>query len=371
MLLFAAGWVACLVAGVLRPPTAAGAGPVDFGAAAVAFGLWTFAAYDAWLRARENALGMSTLLPRTPRVAAAADLLWAGLGRLYLGQASGWLTAGVTGLLVALLVTAVSRSPETASGRVALLVGAVALHHLFWAWRSWSWAVARWHTTPEWAARRTLLEEAPFASPRNPSPSLPLATLVAAFIAVLGLGLVQRALREIATPADVAASRPPTATLEAGRFTDDAHGVRLDLPTAGWTFAAGRPPALLGGSRESDGATLSLALAERPLFEAGDVVPAGALERYAARQEEDLRRTLTGFEPIERRAGSFAGGEGVRLVFRAAPAGRPALVGQHYRLSGTRVLVLTLSTPPGTEPAALGRELDILLGGLHLRERQP
>ena len=364
LFLLAAGWLALLGSEHLQLPTTRGAGLVDVIAAALAAGVWSFAAYDAWLRARENALGMSALLPRTPRVAAAADLLWGGAGHLYLGRRVGLPTvAGTAALSIALAVMPASRTVP--------LVIALALWNSAWAWRAWAWAAARWHGTPEWAARRNVLDQAPFASALNPSPSLPLVTLVAALIAVLGLGLVQRARREIASPEGPAARSTTTARIEGGQLIDEVQGVRLALPIEGWTLAAGPAPTLLAGRRTRDGTSLTLALAEQPLFEAGDIVPGGALESYAVRQEEDLRRTLAGFRALERRVGSFGGAEGVRLLFQAAPGGRPVLVGQHYRRAGTRVAVLTLSGPPDTPPAALERDLDILLSGLHLRETQP
>ncbi len=353
MLALAGAFAAALAGGQVRLPAAGGIGPRDAWLGAAGFLLWGFAPYDAWFRAREGLNGMLPLLPRTPRVAAAADLLWGGAGALYLGLWRG--LAGALGTLA----LALSLSSWTA---LALLVA----WNAAWAAVSYRHAVRRYHQMPAYRSLHARLALAPLDSPLAPSPSLPLATLVAAFIAAVGGVLVQRSLADLERP--VAAATLPTGLVSGQRYIDGVHGIGLELPgpAEGWRFSPGRPPALLAGPHAGRGLAFTLAVAARPLFAAGDVIPAGALERFARRHEADLAASLDGFQVAGRHPVALGPHPGLRLAFQSTSGGAPTRTLQDYVLDRDRVVILTLAGPALAPEAELAAEMDRLAAGLEL-----
>jgi hypothetical protein len=239
---------------------------------------------------------------------------------------------------------------------------AIAGWNVAWAVLSYQFAVRRYHQTPPYRALHARLALAPLNSALAPSPSLPLATLVAAFIAILGGLLMTRALADLARPA--AAAMLSTGVLAGDRFVDGAHNLSLALPAGGWSFQPGRPPALLTGRRGEPRRTFSLAVAARPLFVADDVVPSGALQRFASRQEAELAATLDEFRVAGRRPLARPSSPGLRLQFFAVVAGEPTRMVQDYLLDRDRILILTLAGPAGASEIELGDEMDRIAAGL-------
>ena len=318
--------------------------------------LWFFGSYDAWFLARERQNGMLPHLPRTPRVAFLADLLWGGAGHLYLGLRGG---------LVMLPVTAAGAVALAVTGRWLAFAG-LASWNVILALRSHTVAVGRYHDTPEYQACREALDAAPFASARQPSPSLPLLTLVAGVISLMGGLLLQQTLTDLAGP-----PRTPRRTgwvLDA-RFVDTAHGLEMALPRRDWLFEPGQPPLLLRGERLDRRETFSLAVATAPLFGGRDVVPAGALARFASRQERELAARLTDFERLSRDPVDSPL-PGVRIVFRSSARGEAKLTVQEYLLDDTQIIVLTLAGPASLGAAAIQADLDALADGLKITEAQ-
>lgn len=349
----AAGLAGLFTAGLIHLPTS---GPFDgrdaagLGAAVV---LWLFGSYDAWFLVRERRNGMLQHLPRTPRVACLADLLWGGAGHAYLG-----LRAGVAMLLV---TTAGAVGLALTGGWLAF--AGLATWNVALALRSHSLAVRRYHLTPAYQACKDALDAAPVDSARAPSPSLPLLTLVAGLIAGMGGLLLQQTLADLAVP--------PTwrraGQIRDGRFRDATGGLEMVLPgqDQGWLFEPGQPPLLLRGEQLDRGETFSVAVATAPLFGGQDRAPAGALARFATRQEEELAAQLTDFERLFRDVIDTPL-PGVRLVFRSSARGQARLTAQQYLLAENQIIVLTLAGPISLGATVVRADLDALAAGLDI-----
>ncbi len=107
-------------------------------------------------------------------------------------------------------------------------------------------------------------------------------------------------------------------------------------------------------------------IAARPLFAAGDVIPAGALERFARRQEADLAASLDGFQVAGRHPVALGPHPGLRLAFQSTSGGAPTRTLQDYVLDRDRIVILTLAGPALAPEAELAAELDRLAAGLEL-----
>ena len=353
MLALTAGLAGAILTGTARLPSAEGFDARDGFILAALFLLWFFVPYDAWFRVRERRNGMLPHLPRTPRVAFLADTLWGGAGRIYL--------LGFRGLAMA-LIPAVPAIGLALTGRWPWLA-ALALVNGTLAWRTYGSAVRLYHETSGYRACHAALDGAPFASSRAPSPSLPLATVVAALIALIGGLLLQRTASDLARPS----WQPRTGHLEGHRFVDPVHRIDMRLPAENWIFRTDQPPRLLHGRRPDIPEAFSLAVASAPLFLGLDRVPAGALTRFAVRQETALASGLVDFRMLSRTPLTREV-PGLRLVFESSEGGKAKLTVQEYLLAHDRILVLTLTGPDSLGSHRLVQDLDRLAAGLSVLE---
>jgi hypothetical protein len=301
---------------------------------------------------------MVPYLRRTPRVAACADLLWGGSGLLYLGRP--------VGALVALLT--LGAAALAAWQGTLLALAPLAAWNLYWATRSHRAATRLFHGRPEYAALAERLASAPLDSPLAPSPSLPLATAVAACIAVAGGLMLQRTWTGMSVP-----SRPAQAagSVTAGWYREPALGLALALPGEGWTFTPGRPPALLSGHAAAEGLALSLAVADHPLYDGGGVAPPDALSRFAQRQEDALAASVPAFELLAREIVRPAERPALRLLFRSTARHEAVITAQDYVLDRRRFYVLTLSGPAERGAERIVADLDRFSSRLSLEEATP
>lgn len=361
LMLASATLLLLFLTGTVQMPLDPAAGAAGLAASLAGLLLWGFAPYDAWFLVRERLNGMLPSLPRTPRVAALADLFWGGAGRIYLhrGAPGPWFSAYLPALLTLLPVAALLLTADMAwLAGLLLWNGALAFF-------SHQQGVARYHGSNEYSLRLRRFLDAPVDSPMAPSPALPLATMVAAVIAVMGGVLAVRTVQDMSLPSPPQA---PTGTLTDGRYSDAAHGVELQPPGAGWQLVPRVPPTLLTARLPDAGRSFSLAVALTPLFREADVIPVGALTRFATRQEAELAGLLPGFAPLSREPREVAGRPGLRLLFSSGAPGSEMITVQQFILDQDRILVMTLSGPAAAGAEPVVRDLERWAAGLQVEE---
>ncbi|MFQ5767249.1 MAG: hypothetical protein ACE5ID_04625 [Acidobacteriota bacterium] len=312
--------------------------------AALALLVWGFAAYDAWFLVRERDNGMLPFLPRTPRVAAFLDLLWGGIGHLYLGR---------SGSILLCLLTLGGLSLWGYTGRSGILA-LLALWNGTLALGSHLHAGRLFHHTPGYAQCKARLESAPMDSMLAPAPGLPLATLVAVSILWVG-GLA------LYSPTGSPQGIPTTTgTLLQGGFQDPAHRFALDLPASPWVFRAGPSPWTLTGRLVSMDESFTLSIL--PVrWKAGGTRPSARddLARMVETQVARMAREFPGFQIISRTPVDSPSFPGWRILFKATrPGNPPQILARSYHACNGGLLVLTLAHTAVLSAEHLAAELD-------------